>query len=209
MVMGGNMKKSIIIVDDHDIVRKGIVSLIKSDQKYNVFEAATLSELEYILSKHEIDLILLDYRLKDISGADICRRIKKNNPDLKVIIFTAFSEKEVFNDCITSGVNGIILKSTESSIIFEAIASVLNNQTYYDQQLMQYLITRLTSNQNILTSIEENIMNYVCEGLRNQEIASEMFMSEKTIRNYLTKIFIKLEVSNRTEAAMKWKSMSK
>jgi DNA-binding NarL/FixJ family response regulator len=209
MVMGGNMKKSIIIVDDHDIVRKGIVALIQSDLKYNVYEASTLNELEHNLSKHDIDLVLLDYRLKDISGADICRRIKKNNPDLKVIIFTAFSEKEVFNDCITSGVNGIILKSTESSIIFEAIASVLNNQTYYDQQLMQYLITRLTSNQNILTSIEENIMNYVCEGLRNQEIASEMFMSEKTIRNYLTKIFIKLEVSNRTEAAMKWKSMSK
>ncbi|MBS3971715.1 MAG: response regulator transcription factor [Erysipelotrichia bacterium] len=203
------MKKSIIIVDDHDIVRKGIVALIQSDLKYNVYEASTLNELEHNLSKHDIDLVLLDYRLKDISGADICRRIKKNNPDLKVIIFTAFSEKEVFNDCITSGVNGIILKSTESSIIFEAIASVLNNQTYYDQQLMQYLITRLTSNQNILTSIEENIMNYVCEGLRNQEIASEMFMSEKTIRNYLTKIFIKLEVSNRTEAAMKWKSMSK
>jgi two-component system, NarL family, response regulator DevR len=207
--MGGNMKKSIVIVDDHDIVRKGIVALIQSDQKYNVYEASTLNEIELILNRQDINLILLDYRLKDISGADICRRVKKNYPKIKVVIFTAFSEKEVFNDCITSGVDGIILKSTESNIIFEAIYSVLNGQTYYDQQLMQYLITHLNSNQNILTSIEENIMNYVCEGLRNQEIASEMFMSEKTIRNYLTKIFIKLEVSNRTEAAMKWKSMSK
>jgi two-component system response regulator DevR len=206
--MGERMKKNIIIVDDHDIVRKGIVALIEYDGKYNVFEAATLNELENVLHKQTIDLILLDYRLKDISGADICRRIKKNHPDLKVIIFTAFSEKEVFNDCITSGVNGIILKSTDSETIFEAIYNVLQGQTYYDQQLMQYLITHLTSNQNILTPIEETIMNYVCEGLRNKEISSEMFMSEKTIRNYLTRIFIKLEVSNRTEAAMKWKSIN-
>lgn len=199
------MRKNILIVDDHDIVRKGLISLLEISGEYTTYEASNWLECHTILSKHEIDLLCLDYRLKDETGADICRRAKGIFSDLKVLIFTAFGENEVLSDCVTSGVDGIVLKSTHQNQLFNAIDSILNNQPYYDQQLIPFLVQSLKPNVSVLNEIESTIMDYVCEGLRNKEIASKMYMSEKTIRNYLSRIFIKLEASNRTEAAIKWK----
>ncbi|MBS3987157.1 MAG: response regulator transcription factor [Erysipelothrix sp.] len=199
------MKKNILIVDDHDIVRKGLISLLKIGSEYNTYEASNWLECQSILTSYDIDLLCLDYRLKDETGADICRRTKRIFSQMKVLIFTAFGENEVLSDCITSGVDGIILKSTHQNQLFNAIEAILNNQTYYDQQLIPYLVQSLKPKVSVLNEVESTIMDYVCEGLRNKEIASEMYMSEKTIRNYLSKIFIKLEVSNRTEAAIRWK----
>lgn len=206
-------KNHIMIIDDHQIVRKGLRSLLESDMnQFVVEEAQTLNEALKILSFYKPSVILLDYRLEDIDGAEATKRILSAYPQAKVIILTAFDDQDAVLECVNSGVMGFLLKTIDSKKIIEAILTVQEGHTYFDEKVVYQLMclmkkdTRASMN---LTPIEISILEKVCTGKTNKEIADDLYMAEKTIRNYLSKIFQKIEVKNRTEAAIFWKDRIK
>lgn len=204
---------NILIVDDHQIVRKGLRSLLESDSNHFIVEEAqTLNEALVILSFFKPEVILLDYRLDEIEGDEASRRILSKYPQAKIIILTAFDDQKAVIDCVNSGVMGFLLKTIDSKKIIEAVLAVQSGLTYFDDKVVYQLMCHLKKDINTkpdLTLMEINILESVCTGKTNKEIAKELYMAEKTIRNYLSRIFQKIEVKNRTEAAVYWKDRFK
>lgn len=207
------LNNNILIIDDHQIVRKGLRSLLQSDSNHFVVEEAqTLNEAIGIISSFDPSVILLDYRLDEIDGAEASRRILVKYPQSRIIILTAFDDYDTVIDCVNSGVMGFLLKTIDSKKIIEAVLAVQNGHTYFDDKVVYQLMCNVKKESIAkidLTSFEIKILESVCTGKTNKEIAEELFMAEKTIRNYLSKIFQKLEVKNRTEAAVYWKERNK
>lgn len=198
----------ILIVDDHQIVRKGLRSLLESnDQSFFVEEAQNIHEALAIMSFFRPNVVLLDYRLDDIDGAEATKRILFKYPNTKIIILTAFDDQDAVLDCVNSGAMGFLLKTIDGYKIIEAIHNVLKGNTYFDEKVVYQLMCSLKKKPEVkveLSEMEINILNNVCMGKTNKEIAEEVYMAEKTIRNYLSKIFQKINVKNRTEAAIYW-----
>lgn len=180
---------NIMIIDDHAIVRHGLKALIESNSNLHVIaQAASVKEALSFPTYEQIDLILLDYQLEDGTGLDIAKYVKSSNSTVKIILLTAFLniEKSMYIDAY-------LLKNIDSTLILDTIHQLL----HYEQSIID------------LTPLEQEIMNALTQGFSNKEIAASLFISEKTVRNYLTTIFKKLNVTNRTEAALFWNNYPK
>lgn len=176
---------NIMIVDDHAIVRHGLKGLVESTASYKVIaQCSSLQEVLQYSSFQTIDLVLLDYQLEDGTGIEASRYIKQQNKDCKIILLTAFLNIE-----IPSSIDAYLLKNIDSTLILETIYDVLNHKPL----LIEF------------TELERKILNEVGKGSTNKEIANTLYLSEKTVRNYLSIIYKKCNVSNRTEAALYWK----
>ncbi|AOY76240.1 response regulator [Clostridium formicaceticum] len=205
------MKKKInvLLVDDHSIVRCGIRSLIERSEKLTVCgEAETLAEAIELVEAFVPDVVLLDVRLPDGDGVIGCKRIKNLSPKCKVLILTAYAEDQIVIEAIKAGADGYILKNIESKKILQAIFSVYEGSGFLDPCLTESVLNQIKSNKQrnnlLLTTREEEILDLLCLGKSNKEIAHELEIAEKTVRNYVSKIMDKINVSNRTEAALFW-----
>lgn len=177
---------NIMIVDDHAIVRHGIKGLLEATSSYKVVaECTSLQEVLQYSSYRDVDLVLLDYQLEDGTGSEASAYIKTQNKDCKIILLTAFLNIE-----IPSSIDAYLLKNIDRTLILETICEVLN----YKPLKIDF------------TDLERKILDEVGNGSTNKEIAETLFLSEKTVRNYLSTIYKKCNVSNRTEAALYWKS---
>ena len=203
------VNNNVLIIDDHQIVRKGLRSLLQSDiNHFVVEEAQTLNDALNIIPVFEPGVILLDYRLEEIDGAEATKRILAKYPQSKIIILTAFDDYDTVVNCVNSGVLGFLLKTIDSKKIIEAVIAVQSGNTYFDDKVIYQLMCNIKKENEPkidLTAFEIKILERVCTGRTNKEIAEELHMAEKTIRNYLSRIFQKLDVKNRTEAAVYWK----
>ncbi|AKL94321.1 transcriptional regulatory protein DevR [Clostridium aceticum] len=205
------MKKkiSILLVDDHSIVRWGIRSLIEENQRLVVCgEAETLTEAIELVEELLPDVVLLDVRLPDGDGVIGCKRIKTLAPKSKVLMLTAYAEDQIVIEAIKAGADGYILKNIESKKIMQAIFDVYEGTGFLDPCLTESVLNQIKSSKgksNLqLTLREEEILDLLCVGKSNKEIASALEISEKTVRNYVSKIMDKINVTNRTEAALFW-----
>ncbi|SES97832.1 two component transcriptional regulator, LuxR family [Natronincola peptidivorans] len=204
---------SVFLVDDHAIVRCGIRSLIERNSGLEVIgEAGNLQEAYDKVSELMPDIILLDIKLPDGDGAAGCREIKKLCPDAKVIILTAFAEDSIVIEAVKAGAEGYLLKNIDSKNIINAIRDVASGKPVLDASVMGKVLNVVKANNttdDILTPQEKNILELVSQGKTNKEIGEALFISEKTVRNNVSRILRKINVSNRTEAAIYWsKQMS-
>ena len=205
--MNINSPVTILIVDDHDIVRKGLTMVIARNKDLVVAgEASTGAEALAYLEKKHVDVVLLDIRLPDESGISICHKISTRWPDTKTIILTSYSGDETILQALSSGASGYLLKEINSSEIVNAISTVASGGSLLDPTVTSAVLRSIrrwprTDIWSNLSQQEFSIIELISEGNTNREIATVLNLSPRTVKNYVSEIFVKLDVSNRAQAA--------
>ena len=198
----------VLIVDDHDIVRKGLVMLISRQEDILVAgEAGTAAEAVAKTRELSPDVVVMDIRLPDESGIEACREIRSQNPDVKVLMLTSYSDEEAVMASIMAGASGYLLKEIRSQEIVDAIRRVGAGQSLLDPSVTSTVLERVRRGNKEddtlaqLTDQERRILELIADGLTNKEIGNEVSLSDKTVKNYVSNILGKLEVSRRSQAA--------
>ncbi|PKM68275.1 MAG: DNA-binding response regulator [Firmicutes bacterium HGW-Firmicutes-2] len=200
-------KINIMIVDDHAVVRLGLASILEKNDTYNVCcDAETSAETFEKIATSAPDLILLDYKLPDGDGVTMCYQIKKKYPDIKIIIVSAFCDDYIIKEALQAGADGYLMKTIDRKMILSSIERVLSGEKSFDPSLIHSLVNPAQDKElhTELTLQEIEIISRIAQGFTNKEIGKEMFIAEKTVRNYISRIFEKIGVNNRTEAALFW-----
>jgi two-component system response regulator DevR len=200
----------ILLVDDHEVVRLGIKALLSNYPEYEVVAEAGNAE-EAVAKTHEYlpDAIIMDIRLPGKSGIDATREIMDELPDTKIIMLTSFAEDELLFDAINAGAYGYILKQIGSDDLINALEAIGRGEALLDPALTQKVFKRVREASRkatdeafaTLSDQELRILSLISEGKTNKQIASDIFLSEKTVRNYVSSILSKLNLSTRSEAA--------
>ena len=205
--MKDNRPLRVLIVDDHDIVRKGLATLISRQEDIVVAgEAGTAAEAVEKATELAPDVVVLDIRLPGGSGIEACRDIRAHNPDIKVLMLTSYSDEEAVMGSIMAGASGYLLKEIRSQEIVEAIRRVGQGQSLLDPAVTNRVLERVRRGREQdplaqLTEQEQRILELIAEGDTNKEIAREVNLSDKTVKNYVSNILGKLEMSRRSQAA--------
>ncbi|MFO7538001.1 MAG: response regulator transcription factor [Chloroflexota bacterium] len=200
----------ILLVDDHEVVRLGLKSLLERQAQFHVVaEAANEAEAVEQAHAYKPDIVLMDIRLAGGSGIEACSKITKALPDTKVIMLTSYAEDEMLFAAIRAGAVGYVLKQVGGTELIQAIESAARGEATLDPSLTQRIFSEVrrsiqreeASAFNELTNQEMHVLDAISEGKTNREIAEILFLSEGTVRNYVSSILSKLNVSNRAEAA--------
>ena len=198
----------ILLVDDHEIVRQGIRALIDAEEDFSVVgEAGTVADAIKRTGYDEPDVVVLDVRLPDGSGVEACREIRSRFPEVKVLILTSFADEEALLSAITAGASGYVLKRVQGTELVDSIRRVGNGESLLDGEMTERLFSRLRNGKqedpllSRLTERERTILSHIAEGKTNRQIAEEMFLAEKTVKNYVSNLLAKMGMSRRTEAA--------
>ncbi|SHE66282.1 response regulator transcription factor [Desulforamulus putei] len=196
---------SLIIVDDHEIVREGLKLTLQREPDFNVVgEASSGRELIKLIKTTCPDVVLLDERMPEERGIEICRTLTKLYPDLKIIILTAYAEQEDYIvQAMMAGAKGFLIKNVEIFELKRAIRAVVRGETVLDSQVAASIVNKLkevpnkNSSLSLLTEQQISIAKLVAQGLKNREIAEQLYLSENTIKFHIQNIMRKLNVNNR------------
>lgn len=200
----------IILVDDHEIVRLGLKSLLQSHPMYEVVaEADNAKDAIDRTMEYKPDVVVMDIRMPGKSGIEATREIVDQLPETKVIMLTSYADDELLFDAIRAGASGYVLKQIGSAELLDALEKIGRGEAILDPELTQKVFRQLRKDSQqregksfaSLTERELSILWLVSEGKKNKEIAEEIFLSEKTVRNYVSSILSKLDLSTRAEAA--------
>ena len=207
--MKGNVIK-VLIVDDHEVVRVGLRSLLNRASSVKVVgEAGSAAEAVVWAERHRPDVVIMDVRLPDRSGVDACREIRALNAKIQVIMLTSYADDEAVLSSVMAGAAGYFLKQIRGKELVRAIETVASGQSLLDPAVTQTVLDRmkrLAAGQEFddiaaLSAQERKVLGLVAEGKTNKEIANALDLSDKTVKNYLSNIFSKLNLSRRAEAA--------
>jgi two-component system response regulator DevR len=199
----------ILLVDDHEVVRLGLRSLLSHYPKFEVVAEASNAEDAIRLSReHKPDVVVMDIRLPGKSGIEATREITEAQPETKVIVLTTFADDELLFDAISAGASGYVLKQIDSSELINALERIGRGESLLDPALTQKVFKRVRDSVQksesqafaALTEQEMKVLHLLAQGKRNKQIAAEVFLSEKTVRNYVSSILSKLGMETRTEA---------
>ncbi len=202
-------KIRVMIVDDHVLMREGIIQLLEFDGSIEVIaEANDGVECLEILKSIKPDVLLLDINMPNKNGIEVLKKIREDKLDVKVLILTVHNEVEYLLKAVDIGVEGYLLKDSESAELKRAINIVLNGESYIQSSLIPLLNSRLVARDvdqvktELLTKRELEVLIQVAHGMFNKEIATTLNISERTVKNHISNIFKKIEVSDRTQAAV-------
>lgn len=203
------MSIKVMLADDHVLIREGIRQLLEFDGTIEVIdEANDGDECLEKLNSVKPDILLLDINMPKKNGIEVLEEIKNNNMNVKVLILTVHNEVEYLLKAVDIGVDGYILKDTESNELKKAIISIVNGESYIQPNLIPALNSKLVSRDkdkdkiDALTNREMEVLICVANGMFNREIADELSISERTVKNHVTNIFKKIDVADRTQAAV-------
>jgi two-component system response regulator DevR len=198
----------VFLLDDHEVVRRGIAAALEAESDLSVVgEASTAEEAIDGIREHTPDVAVLDVRLGDgeHNGIDVCREITTEFPLVKVLILTSFDSDRAIVDAGLAGASGFILKQIRSNELVDAIRGVAEGRRYLDDAEVRLASRRLRDSEegrlDDLTAQERRIFDLIGEGYTNRQIAQEMYLAEKTVKNYVSNLLAKLGMSRRTEAA--------
>ena len=198
----------VFLLDDHEVVRDGIRHLLSAEDDIEVVgEAGTAEEALEGVEVTRPDVAVLDVRLPESSGIEVCRDIRSRFPEIRCLMLTSFADDEALFDAIMAGAAGYVLKEVRGTELVSDIRKVANGHSLLDPVLTQQVISRMRARQveeatQKLTPQEERILQLIAEGLTNRQIAEQMYLSEKTVKNYVSNLLAKLGMSRRTEAAV-------
>jgi DNA-binding NarL/FixJ family response regulator len=200
----------LVIVDDHEVVRQGLSSLLARRPGFQVVaEAGTVAEALAATRRFQPDLVVMDVRLPDGTGIEACREIRSEMPETKVVMLTSFPDEEAVLSAILAGASGYLLKQIRARDLVEALEAVGRGDSLLDPAVTERVLERVrrvanagTSDElSSLTSQERKILLLVAEGKTNREIAAEVFLSDKTVKNYVSSILSKLNLQRRAQVA--------
>ncbi|MBC8331204.1 MAG: response regulator transcription factor [Anaerolineae bacterium] len=203
-------KQRILLVDDHEVVRLGLKALLNRHPHFEVVaEAGTAREALNLVEQYSPNIVVMDIRLPGGSGIDACEKITENHPDTQVIMLTSYAEDEMLFSAIRAGAAGYVLKQIGGDDLISALEAVGRGEALLDPAVTKRIfqeVRRAAKEEEAsafadLTQQEKHVLILVSEGKTNREIAKELFLGEGTVRNYVSSILSKLNVSNRAEAA--------
>jgi DNA-binding NarL/FixJ family response regulator len=198
----------LLLVDDHEIVRRGIRELLETNDDLIVVAQAGSLEEATAVDLDEIDVAVLDVRLPDGSGVDLCRTLRERRSDLACLMLTSFPDNEAISASVLAGARGYVLKNVRGEDLVNAIRRVASGEMLLTSDQVERARERLRRQiaEDIrlqsLSGQEQRILELLSEGLSNREIAAEMFLAEKTVKNYVSNLLAKLGFQRRTEAAL-------
>ena len=201
----------VFLVDDHEVVRQGLRVLLESHERIEVAgEAGSAGSALLAIDKDPPDVMLLDVRLGDGTGIEVCREVRARHPHVRALMLTSFSDEQALFDAIMAGASGYLLKETRGTDLVDAVLRVAAGESLLDPAVTGRVLQRLrepdTEDPRLarLTDQERRILSLVAEGRTNRSVAEEMHLAEKTVKNYMSSILSKLEMERRTEAAVFW-----
>lgn len=201
---------NVMIVDDHSIVRDGIKQILELDGDIKVnAEAGSGRECIDVLDENKTDVLLLDINMPNMNGLQVLQHLREKKTDVKILILTIHNEVEYLMRAVEIGVEGYVLKDSDSTVLKKAILSINSGDTFIQPELTPLLRRRLEDrslktkrHRDSLTKREIEVLKLLAEGLFNKEIAYTLNISEKTVKNHVSNIFKKINVSDRTQAAV-------
>src|SRR5512144_1797485 len=201
----------LLVVDDHEVVRQGLVALLDRRPSFQVVaEAGTAAEAIEMARRYQPDLVVMDVRLPDGSGIEACREIRAEMPGTRVVILTSYPDEEAVFSAIVAGASGYLLKQVRGRDLVSALEAVGRGESLLDPAVTEKVLERIrriasgsqeTDELSQLTGQERKILLLVAEGKTNKEIASEIYLSDKTVKNYVSSILAKLNLERRAQAA--------
>ncbi|HLT16980.1 MAG TPA: response regulator transcription factor [Acidimicrobiales bacterium] len=201
------MATRVFLLDDHEIVRRGLRELLEAEDDIVVVgEAGTAEEAYGRIPATSPDVAVLDVRLPDGDGVEVCREIRSKHPEIACIMLTSFSDDEAVYASIMAGAAGYLLKQVRGSDLVEGIRRVAAGESLLDPQVTTRVLERLRRRDEddelaSLTDQERRILALIAEGLTNRQIGERLYLAEKTVKNYVSNMFAKLGMKRRTEAA--------
>jgi len=198
----------VFLVDDHEVVRRGVRELLESaDDLEVVGEAGTAAEALQRVPATSPDVAVLDVRLPDGTGVEVCRDLRSLIPSLRCLMLTSFNDDEALFGAIMAGASGYVLKEVRGSDLVESIRRVAAGQSLLDPLVTARVLERLRNPPAdaltaSLSSQESTILSHLADGLTNRQIAEQMYLAEKTVKNYVSNVLAKLGMSHRTQAAV-------
>jgi DNA-binding NarL/FixJ family response regulator len=198
----------ILIADDHPVVQDGLVAVLSTQPDFEVVGlAVTGVEVLHMVSEVETDIVLLDLEMPEMDGVEVLQRLKAEHPQVKGIVFTAFDSDERIVGAVKAGAKGYLLKGAPSEELFEAVRTVSKGGSLLQPVVASKLIDHVSGEQSLddgglepLTAREMDVMEQLALGKTNKEIASELVISERTVKFHVSSILKKLRAGNRTEA---------
>ncbi len=205
-------KVRILLADDHSMVRQGIKQILELENDFVVVAQASNGE-EAVKAARESkpDIILMDINMPEMNGLQAIKELKKNKSDVKILVLTIHEDREYLFKTLQMGAEGYVLKDAEPAVLIEAIRNICSGQTYIQPNMTKELVkefNRVTlheknkQDETNLTAREVEVLELIAEGMINKEIARQLYISEKTVKNHVSNIFKKLNVSDRTQAAI-------
>ena len=206
--MGDPTDITVFLLDDHEVVRRGLSELLGSQTGVRVVgEAATAADALARIPAVRPDVAVLDARLPDGSGIDVCRDIRSAMPDVRCLILTSYDDNDAVLAAIMAGASGYLLKEVRGATIVQSVRDVAAGKSLLDPAVTERLFTRLRSTPTdsryeTLTEREREVLDLIAAGLTNREISTRLFLAEKTVKNYVSGLLAKLGLRSRTQAAV-------
>ena len=199
----------VFLLDDHEIVRRGLRELLEGDGRIEVVgESGLAEEATRRIPALRPHVAVLDGRLPDGSGVDVCRDVRSVDPSIACLILTSYDDDEALFHAIMAGASGYVLKQIRGNELIDAIMRVAQGQSLLDPQVTARVLERLRGGHEEdsaladLTEQERKVLMHIADGLTNRQIGQEMFLAEKTVKNYVSSILAKLGMERRTQAAV-------
>jgi DNA-binding NarL/FixJ family response regulator len=204
-----SMTIRVFLLDDHELVREGVRSLLESDEDIEVVgEAATGEEAMTRIPLAKPDVAILDIRLEEGSGIEVCRDVRSYVPGLACLMLTSFDDDEALFASVMAGAAGYVLKQIKARDLIEDVKKVAGGASLMDPRAVARVVERISTPPKVnaelkaLSPQEARILDLIAEGQTNRQIAEVMYLSEKTVKNYVTGLLAKLRMNSRTEAAI-------
>src|SRR3954463_2183301 len=203
------MTTRVFLLDDHEIVRRGVRDLLDVEDDIEVVgEAGTAEDALVRIPATTPDVAIIDMRLPDGNGVEVCREVRSAHPEIQCVVLTSFADDEALFDSIMAGAAGYLLKQIKGNDLVDAVRRVANGQSLLDPGVTERVLERLRNgpaeDERLarLTDQERKILDLIAEGLTNRQIGERMFLAEKTVKNYVSNLLAKLGMERRTEAAV-------
>ncbi|WP_037310026.1 response regulator [Amycolatopsis orientalis] len=203
------MATKVFLVDDHEIVRRGLADLLGNEPDIDIAgEAASVSEALARIPKSDADIAVLDVRLPDGTGIELCRELLSTEKDLRCLMLTSYADDEALFTAIMAGASGFVLKQVLGNDLVSAIRTIAAGGSLLDSRTTAALMNRIRRERDhndptaALSEQERTVFDLIGEGLTNREIGERMFLAEKTVKNYVSRILAKLNIQRRTQAAV-------
>ncbi len=197
---------TVFLLDDHEVVRRGLIGLLESEDDMRVVgESGSAAETPALIARLQPDVAVLDVRLPDGNGIEVCREIRSAHPDVACLMLTSFSDDRALVDAAMAGAAGFVLKQVRGNQLVESVRKVAAGAQLLDDAMVRLGMQRLKDTDegvlDRLTPQERRIFDLIGEGCSNRQIGEQLFLAEKTVKNYVSSVLAKLGMSRRTEAA--------
>jgi two-component system response regulator DevR len=199
----------VFLLDDHEVVRLGVRDVLEAADGIEVVgEAGTAEEALARIAPVRPDVAVLDVRLPDGNGVEVCREVRSRHPEVQCLMLTSFSDDEALFDAIMAGASGYVLKQVRGNDLVDSVRRVARGQSLLDPTVTAAVLERLRRKPDDdtdgihLTERERNVLDLLAEGLTNREIGERLYLAEKTVKNYVSNLLMKLGMHSRTEAAV-------